>query len=113
MRLAWALTPFRLRSLPWQDALDLDGSDYLVTESIAVCEAACATNPQCAGFVHVAAGLPYSGGPTASHVGVGSCFFRSDVVTSTFEASAGVSCHIRAETSTPAVPGLPAPKPSL
>ena len=62
-----------------QTALDIGCASYLVTESIAVCEAACGTSDACAGFVRVDAGLPRSGGPLATDIGVGACFFHSNV----------------------------------
>ena len=93
-----------------QTALDIGCASYLVTESIAVCEAACGTSDACAGFVRVDAGLPRSGGPHATDIGVGACFFHSNVDQINQAESSGFSCHTR-QANAPALPGLPLPHP--
>ena len=91
------------------DAVSVSCATHLVTDHIAACEAACDTLAGCAGFVRVEAGLPYSGGPSAGKVGVGACYFRSDV-SATRDAPAGQSCHIK-HVPLPRIEGLAAPLP--
>ena len=77
---------------------------HLVTDSVTVCKAACATRgAACAGFVMVAAGLPYSGGPSPGAIGQGACYFQADV-SETSDATAGHACYIR--TDGPLVPAV-------
>ena len=75
-----------------------------------MCEAACGTSDACAGFVRVDAGLPRSGGPHATDIGVGACFFHSNVDQINQAESSGFSCHTR-QANAPALPGLPLPHP--
>ena len=90
-------------------SLPMGCASHLVTDSPAVCEAACVAHASCAGFTRVVAGQPYSGGPAPTDVGIGACFFMSDV-SQTNEASTGTSCY-RRPADAPALPRVPAPNP--
>ena len=104
-----AHAPVRAPSPDAQGALRIGCAAHMVTDSPAVCEAACVANPRCQGFTRIAAGLPYSGGAAATDVGIGCCFFREDV-SQTVEASAGRTCY-RRPLDAEAIPGVPLPNP--